>query len=181
MAILDFLKKKTKVKLEVIQGDITKLKFPCIVNAANVHLIKGGGVCGAIYAAAGPMLEEETDLIPQIETGQAVLTLGYKVSEYIIHAVGPIYQPEIPIEEQNLLLINAYENALDLANQFAVEEIAFPLISTGIYGYPKEEAIQVAVNTIKEHLQSNKKTSIKRIAIVCFLDEDFEITKKYNK
>ena len=138
--------------LEIIRNDITKMKVDAIVNAANTELKMGGGVCGAIFQAAGAVeLQEACKKIGECPTGQAVITDGFKLpAKYIIHTPGPIWQGGTKKEAQ--LLKAAYENSLTLAVHHKCESIAFPLISTGIYGYPKEEALQIAVSTISSFL-----------------------------
>ena len=138
--------------LEIIRNDITKMKVDAIVNAANTELRMGGGVCGAIFQAAGVVeLQEACKKIGECPTGQAVITDGFKLpAKYIIHTPGPIWQGGSKKEAQ--LLKAAYENSLTLALHHKCESIAFPLISTGIYGYPKEDALQIAVSTISSFL-----------------------------
>ena len=138
--------------LEIIRNDITKMKVDAIVNAANTELKMGGGVCGSIFQAAGAVeLQEACKKIGECPTGQAVITDGFKLpAKYIIHTPGPIWQGGSKKEAQ--LLKAAYENSLTLALHHKCESIAFPLISTGIYGYPKEEALQIAVSTISSFL-----------------------------
>ena len=138
--------------LEIIRNDITKMKVDAIVNAANTELRMGGGVCGAIFQAAGAVeLQEACKEIGECPTAQAVITDGFKLpAKYIIHTPGPIWQGGSKKEAQ--LLKAAYENSLTLALHHKCESIAFPLISTGIYGYPKEDALQIAVSTISSFL-----------------------------
>ncbi len=138
--------------LEIIRNDITKMKVDAIVNAANTELRMGGGVCGAIFQAAGAVeLQEACKEIGECPTGQAVITDGFKLpAKYIIHTPGPIWQGGPKKEAQ--LLKAAYENSLTLALHHKCESIAFTLISTGIYGYPKEEALEIAVSTISSFL-----------------------------
>ena len=138
--------------LEIIRNDLTKMKVDAIVNAANTELRMGGGVCGAIFQAAGSAeLQEACDQIGECPTGQAVITDGFKLpAKYIIHTPGPIWQGGSKREAG--LLKESYENSLTLAVNHQCESVAFPLISTGIYGYPKEEALQIAVSTISSFL-----------------------------
>jgi len=138
--------------LEIIHGDITIMKTDAIVNAANSALQMGGGVCGAIFRAAGAMeLQKACDEIGRCETGQAVITKGYHLpASYIIHTVGPIWHGG-HYEEPDLLAA-CYQNSLQLAKEYHLKSIAFPLISSGIYGYPRERALQVAKDSIAEFL-----------------------------
>jgi O-acetyl-ADP-ribose deacetylase (regulator of RNase III) len=139
----------------LIRQDITKLQVDAIVNAANTSLRMGGGVCGAIFEAAGKKeLQEACDKLAPIQTGQAVITPGFWLpAKYIIHTPGPVYRDGKSGEEA--LLRRCYQNSLKLALEKRCESIAFPLISSGIYGYPPAEAFRVAVDTIKSFLQEN--------------------------
>ena len=141
------------MSLHLIQGDITTLRVDAIVNAANRHLAPGSGVCGAIFRAAGyQKLDAACRAIGGCRTGQAVLTDGFDLpARYVIHTVGPIWQGGGHGEKE--LLQSCYENALTLAIQQGCKSVAFPLISSGIYGYPREQALHVAISTIQTFLR----------------------------
>ena len=131
---------------EIIRADITKLEVDAIVNAANSHLLAGGGVCGAIFKAAGAsQLQAACNKIGYCDSGDAGITDGFSLpAKYVIHAVGPIWQDGNRSEPQ--LLYHAYSRSLGLAKKHNIESIAFPLISSGIYGFPKASALKIAVN-----------------------------------
>jgi len=141
----------------IIRNDITKMKVDAIVNAANTDLLIGSGVCGAIFNGAGAdQLQVACNALAPIQTGEAVITPGFDLSaNYIIHAVGPIYH-QWSGEQSEQHLHNAYSNALRLAVENQCESIAFPLISSGIYGYPKKEALEVATKAIRDFLGSQE-------------------------
>lgn len=146
-------------------GDITKLDCDCIVNAANSSLLGGGGVDGAIHRAAGRELLEECRTLHGCNTGEAKITGGYRLkADYVIHTVGPIYSGS---EKDARQLSDCYRNSLDLAKENAVHSIAFPAISTGVYGYPLEEAIPVALQTIRRWIQENPEYEMS-IILSCF-------------
>ena len=139
----------------LIRNDITTCRVDAIVNAANVNLKMGGGVCGAIFSAAGAgKLQKACEALAPIKTGEAVITKGYALpARYIIHTAGPVYHDGKPYEET--LLRMCYINALDLANKHGCKSVAFPLISSGAYGYPKERALIVATGAISQWLMKN--------------------------
>lgn len=138
----------------IIRADITTLNTDAIVNAANSKLKQGGGVCGAIFSAAGPIeLKKACNKIGHCPTGQAVITEGFNLNaKFIIHTVGPIYGVDTNAEK---LLYSCYESSLALAKEQGLNSIAFPLISSGIYGYPKREALRIAQSAIKDFLSDN--------------------------
>lgn len=139
----------------IVRNDITKMKVDAIVNAANTQLQMGGGVCGAIFEAAGAkQLQAACDKLAPINTGEAVITPGFNLpAKYIIHTAGPVYHDGKYGEEKQLR--DCYINSLKLAAENKCESIAFPLISSGIYGYPKDEALQVASSAIRDFLDEN--------------------------
>ncbi|MPM07393.1 O-acetyl-ADP-ribose deacetylase [bioreactor metagenome] len=159
--------------LEIVQGDITKMKVDAVVNAANRSLMMGGGVCGAIFRAAGvKALQAECDGIGYCRMGGAVITRGYALdAKYVIHTVGPVWQGGEYREEQ--ILTASYTNSLNLALAHKLHSIAFPLISAGIFGYPAKEAIRVAVSAIRRfpHLHDMK------VYLVLFDRETFELAE----
>lgn len=163
-------------RIFIIQGDITKIEVDAIVNAANSSLMGGGGVDGAIHRAGGPaILEECRDIIArqgQCETGQAVMTTGGNLpSRFVIHTVGPVWQGGNDNEAQ--LLENAYLNSLKLALEKEVGTIAFPNISTGIYGFPKDKAAEIAVKTVTQFLLVNDQIS--KVYFVCFDQVNYQL------
>lgn len=158
----------------MIRNDITKMQVDAVVNAANTALKMGGGVCGAIFAAAGAKeLQEECDKIGGCSVGKAVITKGYNLpAKYIIHTVGPIWQGGNSGEEK--LLHNCYTNSMHLALDNNVNSIAFPLISSGIYGYPKDKALQVAISAIGEFLLDHEM----RVYLVVYDKKAFVLSEK---
>jgi O-acetyl-ADP-ribose deacetylase (regulator of RNase III) len=161
-----------EITIEIVQGDITKQPdIDAIVNAANAYLTAGGGVSGAIHRAAGPKLEKECKKYAPIKVGQAVITKGYNLpNKYVIHCLGPRYGIDKP---EDKLLADCYINALKLAEENKISSIAFPAISTGIFGYPIEEATKVVFETIKSVLP--KFHQVKTIRFVLFSAQDYNI------
>lgn len=135
------------VEIECVRGDITKQpEFAAIVNAANAQLRTGGGVAGAIHRAAGPRLEEECAPLAPIKPGQAVITGAYELpNDYVIHCLGPVYGQDEPSAE---LLADCYRNALQLADERGIDSLVFPALSTGAFGYPIDEAAEIAMETV---------------------------------
>lgn len=169
---------KTKITLEY--GDITKIAFDAIVNAANSSLLGGGGVDGAIHRAGGPIIFEECMKIRAVQggcpTGEAVITLGGNLpARFVIHTVGPVFWPNdqaIPS-----LLGNCYRNSLHLAMKHGLKTIAFPNISTGVYGYPKSEAGEIAIQAVNEFLTEHHGV-LEEIRFVCFDEENHALYSK---
>lgn len=139
--------------LKIVNGDICLMKVDAVVNAANTSLCQGGGVCGAIFTAANDKrLEEDCRKIGHCDTGNAIITKGYGLkAKHIIHAVGPIWQAGQHNEEE--LLESAYKNSLQIAMNNGCRSVAFPLISSGIYAYPKDKAFEIAVCAIEKFLK----------------------------
>lgn len=166
------------VKIKIWMGDITTLEVDAIVNAANKTLLGGGGVDGAIHQAAGPELLKETKGLGGAETGEAKITKGYHLpAEYIIHTVGPIYKDGNHDEPK--LLAQSYKNSLALAEEYRVKSIAFPAISTGVYGYPINEAVEIAIKTVKQQIK--KLEYLEEVIFVVFDQETFSAYEKADK
>jgi O-acetyl-ADP-ribose deacetylase (regulator of RNase III) len=157
----------------VVQGDITRQKVDAIVNAANSSLLGGGGVDGAIHRLAGPQLLAECRQLNGCATGEAKITRGYNLSaDWVIHTVGPVWHGGVSPTEtvgdrtEDELLAKCYRSCLALAEQYEIRTIAFPAISTGAYGFPKERAARIAVTEVKKFLEST--TSVEQVIFVCF-------------
>jgi O-acetyl-ADP-ribose deacetylase (regulator of RNase III) len=163
------------VSIELLRGDITQLKIDAIVNAANNSLLGGGGVDGAIHRAAGRGLLDECKHLGGCATGEAKLTSGYNLlAKWIIHTVGPVWNGGLNNEKE--LLKSCYKSCLRIADEFKIKSIAFPNISTGVYGFPKPLAAEIAIEAIRKYAQNTGE--VKRIIFVTFDSENFEIYKQ---
>jgi O-acetyl-ADP-ribose deacetylase (regulator of RNase III) len=157
--------------IKLIRGDITLLEVDAIVNAANSSLLGGGGVDGAIHRAAGPRLLEECRLLNGCNTGQAKITQGYNLpARFVIHTVGPVWHGGS--HNEAILLENCYRNSLDLALENGLKSIAFPNISTGVYGFPKKEAAVIAIKTVSKWLSHHSGLAV---TFVVFDIDNFQI------
>jgi O-acetyl-ADP-ribose deacetylase len=158
--------------LELIKGDITRLAVDAIVNAANNSLLGGGGVDGAIHRVAGPELLQECRALNGCETGNAKLTLGYHLpATFVIHTVGPVWRGGNNHEES--LLASCYFQSLKLAVEHQCKSMAFPNISTGVYGFPKELAARTAISETRKFL--TKDTCLEKVVFCCFDNENFQL------
>jgi O-acetyl-ADP-ribose deacetylase (regulator of RNase III) len=163
------------MRIKLLRGDITPLDIPCIVNAANSSLLGGGGVDGAIHRRGGPRILEECRAIRARQggcpTGEAVITTaGDLPAEYVIHTVGPVWVGGTDNESE--LLANCYRNSLLLAREHGLRRIAFPNISTGVYGFPKEKAAPIALAAVREFQQADW---LEEVVFVCFDEENYHL------
>lgn len=157
--------------IEIVKADITSVKVDAIVNAANKSLLGGGGVDGAIHRAAGPKLLEFNRKLGGCETGEAKISPGFNLpAKFIIHTVGPVWNGGNYNEGK--LLANCYRNSLKLAVQNKIKTIAFPAISTGIYGFPLERATKIAVKEVSDFLAKNH--SLEKVIFVCFDEKTYQ-------
>lgn len=163
-------------RIELVQGDITKQEVDAIVNAANRGLRGGGGVDGAIHRAGGPAIRDEALLLDGCDTGEAkATTAGDLPAKYVIHAVGPKWQGGDAVEAE--LLASCHRRSLEVADELGCRTIAFPAISTGVYGYPVELAAEVALGTTHEELEKHPR--IDEVRFVLFSDADFEAFRQH--
>lgn len=161
--------------IKIIQGDITKMKADAIVNAANNSLLGGGGVDGAIHAAAGPHLLEECMTLHGCHTGDAKITLGYDLpAKHVIHTVGPVYSGK---SSDCDMLRACYRNSLDLAKKADLHSIIFPAISTGAFGFPAKTAVEIAYDTIAEWQKENSKYKM-QVALCAYDDRMYQLYKQ---
>ncbi len=169
--------KSTIVKhIHIQKGDITKMEVDAIVNAANPSLLGGGGVDGAIHRAAGPQLLEECRTLGGAHPGEAKITKGYRLpAKYVIHTPGPVYRGGT--HNESAILKNSYYNSMRLAKEHNCTSIAFPAISTGVYGYPKDEACRIALSTVVEFME--KENFYIDVYFVLFDDDNYVLYKKY--
>ncbi len=164
-----------KKRIELYQGDITKLEVDAIVNAANESLLGGGGVDGAIHRAAGRELLEECRGLSGCKTGEAKITKGYKLpAKHVIHTVGPVWRDGKNNEDN--LLTSCYNKSMKLAADKGLKSIAFPNISTGVYGFPKQRAAIIAIHTINNFLKENPK--IEKVVLAVFDEENYDLYQK---
>lgn len=161
--------------LKVVKANITSLDVDAIVNAANSTLLGGGGVDGAIHRAAGPKLLEECRTLGGCSTGEAKVTQGYNLpARYVIHAVGPVWQDGKHGEAEQLA--SCYRRSLEIAAGLKLVSIAFPSISTGAYGYPFQQAAEIAVSTVQAFIKHP--TSLQEVTFCCFSQGDFEVYQR---
>lgn len=165
--------------LQVVHGDITRMEVDAIVNAANSGLLGGGGVDGAIHGAGGPAIMNACRAIREAQggcpTGEAVITTGgLLAAPYVIHAVGPVWKGGS--QDEDALLASAYRNSVRLAGEQGLRTLAFPNISTGIYGFPRERVVDIAIRAVREALP--KAPSIEQVTFVCFDDENYRLYRE---
>jgi len=164
-------------RISIYRGDITKLTVDAIVNAANSTLLGGGGVDGAIHRAAGPSLLAECRLLNGCETGDAKATKAYNLSsKFVIHTVGPVYKDGKNGEAEKLT--SCYKRSLEVALELGATSIAFPAISTGVYGYPKEEAASIALKTVNTFLKEISQDLIENVIFVSFDKQTYSIYER---
>ncbi|KAG7448106.1 A1pp-domain-containing protein [Guyanagaster necrorhizus] len=162
-------------RISLFQGDITQLSVDSIVNAANKSLLGGGGVDGAIHAAAGKDLLDECRGLNGCETGESKVTKGYRLpSKHIIHTVGPIYSSR-DIETKAAQLASCYRTSLELAAKSSLKHIAFPSISTGIYGYPIKDATHIALNEVRQFVATEPGSTLERVIFVVWSNKDRDV------
>jgi len=165
--------------LQVVHGDITRMEVDAIVNAANSELLGGGGVDGAIHGRGGPAIREACKEIRDKKggcpTGEAVITTGGLLpAPYVIHAVGPVWQGGS--KDEDALLANAYRNSIKRAAERNLRTLAFPNISTGIYGFPRERAVDIAIAAVREALR--EAPTVEQVTFVCFDDENYRLYRE---
>jgi O-acetyl-ADP-ribose deacetylase len=161
-------------RIELTQGDITKVRVDAIVNAANENLYHGGGVAAAISRAGGPVIDQESEKVAPCPTGGAVVTSGGRLpARFVIHAVGPIWKNGSKGEPE--LLASAYRSSLERATELGIRSVAFPSISTGIYGYPIEQAARVALGAVREYLESHPGGALEQVLFVLFREADLRV------
>ncbi len=169
------MKREILDRIEIRQGDITRLKLDAIVNAANTSLLGGGGVDGAIHRAAGSQLLNECRSLGGCPVGEARITRGYNLpAKYVIHTVGPVYSGTT---EDKRRLSSCYANSLKLAVENKITSIGFPAISCGVYGYPVKEACKIAVDTTCDFLKTNR--TIQKVVFVLFSSDNYGVYQEY--
>ena len=167
------------MKIDVIRDDITKQQVDAVVNAANESLMGGGGVDGAIHRAAGSELKEECKTLSGCPTGQAKVTKGYHLpADYVIHTVGPVWKGGGKDEEE--LLASCYKESLKRADELNLKSIAFPNIGTGVYGFPKRKAAEIALKSVEDYL-GKESTGLEEVIFVCFDEENYSIYQELLK